>query len=228
MIACRILHRTSLTGAMLLFLAILGLGQNTSQEKARDHSCSAHIAGEFVKPSGEDGSNFNTGWGLQAGGGFAVSQNIETGRGVQWFVTANYMYAKLNATAGALAFAKTQDPAQLANATSAHGSFSVLTIDPVVRFPMRDWASLYALAGFGWLRRGIGFNDANPANLIQSSASSLARLSSNSGVFDFGGGINFSLSRPSGLMPYVEVRFYHGAAINSSTTLVPVSFGVRW
>jgi hypothetical protein len=210
--------------ALLLPLAINCHGQ----EPAQDHSCTANVAGEFAVPLGKDGHNFVTGWGLRAGGGFAVSRPAEPSHGVDLYITANYMYEKLSATAAALAQAKAANPVQLASAVSAHGTFSAITLDPTVRLPVDHRISLYVSGGFGWFRRGVSFNGANPATLTRSSGVTLGRLAANSGAFDLGGGANFGLRRTGGLMLFAEARVYRALAVNSGTTLVPLSVGVRW
>jgi hypothetical protein len=224
----RMLRCIAVASAILFLLTIDCPAQAVPVDKAQDQSCTVNAAGGSVWPSGNDGDNFNLGWGFQAGGGFAVTHPVEPRRGVQLFITANYMYAKLNATNKALAAAIAVDPSQLASAKAAHGSFSAVTLDPSMRYPLSIRTSLYLSGGFGWFRRGIGFSGANPANLLHSAPSSLDRLASNSGVFDLGGGVNRSLTHTGGLMLYGEVRVYHGAAVNSSTTLVPVTVGLRW
>lgn len=199
-----------------------------AQERFEDHSCTVDAAGAFALPAGKDGHNFDTGWGFQAGGGFAVSRNAEPGRGNSYYITANFMFEKFRATGAALDLAKTFNPMQLANATSAHGAFSAVTLDPSARHAFNRRTSVYGLGGFGWLRRGVAFNGANPATLLQSNGITLDRLASNSGVFDLGGGANFGLSKNGGLMLFAEARIYRGLAINSGTTLVPISLGIRW
>jgi hypothetical protein len=214
----------AIASALLLFLA----GNSQAQDQPQDHSCTLNVAGAFVSPFGKDGNNFATGWGFQAGGGFAVSRAVEPGHGVDFFITANFMYDRLNATSTALTQAKAADITQLGSATAAHGSFSSLTLDPTVRYPVNLRTSLYLSGGFGWFRRGVGFSGANPATLTQSSGITLDRLAANSGVFDVGGGVNFGLTRKGGVMLYAEARVYRGLAVNSGTTLLPVSVGVRW
>jgi hypothetical protein len=213
--------------ALVVVAALLSLfgTECRAQEQRQDHSCTADAAGAFAFPKGDDGHNFNTGWGLQAGGGFAVWRS-QRPTGFRVYITANFMYEKFAATAAALRVAKMNNPA-LANATSAHGGFPAVTLDPTVRYALKRQFDVYGSGGFGWLRRGIGFNGVNPQTLIGSNGPSLDRLASNSGVFDLGGGINFRFIR-SGLMLFAEVRVYRGVAINSASTLVPISAGIRW
>jgi hypothetical protein len=199
----------------------------SGQEGSRDHTCTVDASGSFAVAKGQDGHNFESGWGIRTGGGFAFTP-IPKRRGFSGYLTANYMYEQLGATTGALNNAKMLNPTQLATATSARGSFSAVTIDPTVRFAMNRRLGFYGSGGFGWFRRGVVFHGANPATLIQSSSASLDRLASNSGAFDLGGGANVGLTRNGGLMVFTEIRLYVGAAINSGTKLLPLSVGVRW
>jgi hypothetical protein len=198
-----------------------------AQAERQDHSCTVDAAGSFTFPKGPDGKNFDNGWGLMAGGGFAVTRAPEK-HGTRYYITANYVYEQLKATKLALAAAIMANPTQLMNATSAHGSFSAVTIDPTVRVSLNQRISLNGSGGFGWFRRGVSFQGANPASLLQASGSSLDRLGSDSGAFDLGGGANFGLKKDGGLMLFAEIRAYRGLAINHETTLWPISFGVRW
>jgi hypothetical protein len=212
-----------------LLLFFHGIGCR-AQQPPQDHSCTVDGAGVFALPHGEDGQNFDKlGWGFQAGGGFSPWPQDDPDRGWRWFFTASFMYQKFKANAAALNLAKKANPTELANATSAHGGFSAVTLD--LFNPRYTWSrrnSVYFVAGFGWLRRGIGFNGANPGTLLQSNAISLDRLTSNSGVFDAGVGVNRGLSTNGGLMLFAEGRVYRGLAINGGSTLVPISVGVRW
>jgi len=198
-----------------------------AQDAGEDHTCTVSGGAVVVSlPKGTDGHNFQTSHeGLQAGGGFQVWTNNQRS-GFRVLVTANYVFQKFTASGPALSAAKAADPAHLANATAAHGTFSAVTLDPTVRYAVNQHWGLYGSGGFGWLRRSIGFTGANPATLQHPSGTSLLRLSSDSGAFDAGGGVNINVYR--GLMAFAEVRVYRGMAINGSTTLVPISVGLRW
>ncbi len=212
-------HRAAFTVATLMLCAVANC---FAQEASYDHSCTVDGAGIFATPVGHDRQNFNHGgWGFQAGGGFAVTRQAEPNHGARWYITGNYLYDKFRVRQSALAEVLAKEP-QLANATSAHGDFSAITLDPTFRWTRNRSSSLYLSGGFGWLHRGIGFNGLSTVPPLLPSSTSLGGARSNSGVFDFGGGINFAR------ILFTEVRIYHGTAINSGSTLVPVSFGVRW
>jgi hypothetical protein len=220
---------------LVLLLAVGCLGQDSPQnppeERVQDHSCTVGAAATFAIPAGEDRNNFDkAGWGLQAGGGFAVARSAEPDHGNSWYVTANFMYEKFKANAAALGKASAENYPQLAKVTSAHGSFPAVTIDPTFRHAFSRRLGFYAGGGFGWLRRSISFNGANltTSTLLYPNNITLDRLHSNSGVFDIGGGVNVSPRKLGGFMLFAEARVYHGLAINSGSTLVPLSLGVRW
>lgn len=220
--ACRVVR---VAAAILVLQAVVNC---LAQEPARDRSCTVDAAGIFATPVGHDRQNFNHGgWGFQAGGGFAVSRQAEPNHGGRWYITGNYLYDKFRVRESALEEALGKEP-QLAGATSSHGDFSAVTLDPNFRWTFNRHSSLYLSGGFGWLHRGIGFNGLSKVPPLLPSSSSLGGAASNSGVFDFGVGLNFVLPRLGGLMLFTEGRVYHGTAINSGSTLVPVSVGVRW
>jgi hypothetical protein len=198
-----------------------------AQELPHDRSCTVGAAAIFTTPEGQDRQNFNHGgWGFQAGGGFAVSGQAEPNRHLGLYLTGNYLYDKFRVRKSALLAAIPKE-SEITGAVQAHGSFSAITFDPTLRYT-HGLYSVYWVGGFGWLRRGLGFNGANPVPPLFPNGTSLDRVVSNSGVFDFGMGINFAPRRWHGLMVFTEGRFYHGTAINSGSSLVPVSVGLRW
>jgi hypothetical protein len=222
----------------VLLVAIGCLGQESSQkppeERVLNHSCTVDAAatvGTFLLQLGEDRKNFDdAGWGVQAGGGFEVARSSEPYHGNSWYATANFMYQKFKVNGKALGMASAENNPQLQNVTSAHGGFPAVTIDPTFRhFFSRTWG-FYAGGGFGWLGRDISFNGANikMSTLLFPNNATLQRLSSNSGVLDIGGGVNISPRKLGGFMVFAEARAYHGLAINSGDTLLPISVGVRW
>jgi hypothetical protein len=213
---------SNLLGTLLLVLTAASSAQEV-KDYPHDHSCTVSFAYiPRVWPVFDEGDIFNPGWGLQAGGGFAISHPVEAGSGVRWFLTGNYMYTKLGANSTAFA------AAQVANTTSAHGSFSAVTFDPTARYRLSRRVGIYGTGGFGWFRRSVGFNGAGANTLLHSGASSLDRVASNSGVFDGGAGVTFSPPHAGDFMLFAEGRFYKGLAINSASELVPLSVGVRW
>jgi len=215
-------------GAFSLLLASRGWTQDAPQ----DHSCT--LSGGFLAtlPKAGDSQNFVTyGWGFKAGGGFAVTPTPLYGHVPQWFLTGDYFFTKIDATAAALSNANPR----VTGATTAHASYSAFTLDITPRVPLYERSrspltrpNLYGVLGFGWLRRGIEFNGPNSNSLINPGNPALARTASDSGVFDAAFGVTLAPARMHGLGVFVEGRMYHGLAINNSTLLVPLAAGVRW
>jgi hypothetical protein len=211
-----------------LVLMLLVAIKCIAQDSPHDHSCTVGAAGIFAIPEGEDRDNFNhAGWGFQAGGGFAVTRQAEADRGHAWYLTFNYLYDKFQVRKSALTDAIAKE-SQLSGATSAHGDFSAVTFDPTFRWALNRRISVYWSGGFGWLHRGVGVNGLSKVPPLLPNSSSLGGAASNSGVFDFGMGLNYGPRHWGGLMIFTEGRVYHGTAINSGSTLVPISIGLRW
>ncbi len=219
-------HGRLFAGALPAGVAVLlgAFSQCLAQSSPDFHSCTIGAGGGWASPQADSG--LTRGWDFQAGGGFAVVAP-STGR---WsvFLTANFMFDHLGATAAALSQATSANP-MLAGATAAAAKFYSTTFDPEFRYAIGRRASVYFLGGFGWLRRNIEFTGAAAqGSLLQPSGPAVFAGGGNSGMYDAGGGLNVSPPRMGGVMLYLEVRYLHGLAINNATRLAPVTIGVRW
>ena len=95
--------------------------------------------------------------------------------------------------------------------------------------PPVNHGELYAFGGFGFLRRTLELTGVSSiGTLLQPGNPVVFSSGSNSGAFDAGGGFNWRFSKLGGLGFYAEAKVVRGLAINSGTTLVPISFGVRF
>jgi len=166
-------HGSKLSCGVIVAAGVLLLitAQSYGQDVRQDHSCTVDVAGSWVIPKGEDGRNFERDWGLRGGGGFAAFWHVPAIRGPSFFFTLNYMYAHLQARPSALKVANTTEST---SAVSANGSFSAVTFDPTLRYLFTPRVSIYGSGGFGYFRRGVELEGANPATLLQSSSASLA------------------------------------------------------
>jgi Outer membrane protein beta-barrel domain len=115
-----------------------------------------------------------------------------------------------------------------------------VTVDPTLRVPLGNGFSAYFLAGGGYLRRTVEFTRPTlaqtvvfdpwwgyfgPALVLANQI--LGTVTNNSGAFDVGGGLNIPL-RNSGAKIFVEARYFKGFTSNTDTTVVPITFGIRW
>jgi Outer membrane protein beta-barrel domain len=183
---------------------------------------------------------------FNVGGGFTavtqgISNRLDHGGNVQGSVGVNitphiglqgtFMFNGLGITRSALNTAGEPD-----------GSARVytFTVDPKISVWSGERASLYVLGGGGWMRRTVEFTRPTlaettvfdpwfgyfgsalvPANQV------LGSFTQDTGVWDVGTGFNFPLPRTS-VKLYLEARYFDGMTDGRHTTIVPVTFGLRW
>jgi len=194
--------------------------------------CTFNIGGGGAHAFGKDGASLDTGWNFHTGGGIALPTNTDSHRNWRFYLTANFMLDELRINPEALQHAKTYNPTDigLLAASSGRAKFFAATLDPTIRVRAGDHATWYFFGGFGWFRRSLEFTGASiEGTLLQPNNPVVFGTGGNSGAYELGGGINFKVSQRLGRMtPYAEARYVHGLAINSATSLVPFSLGVRW
>jgi hypothetical protein len=115
-----------------------------------------------------------------------------------------------------------------------------LTLGPTWRFPVANMVDGYVLGGVGWYRRTVEFTQPTlglvdiidpwwgyvgsavvPANQI------LGSVTSDAFGGNFGGGVSVKLG-DSGAAAFAELRYHYANTKPMSTSVVPVSFGIRW
>jgi hypothetical protein len=205
------------------------------------HSITLHAGGGVAFLSGTDAHNFDMPRGFQFGGGKALlgqpkqeydqQSNPLPLRRWNIFLTGNFIYQQsaINLNAVREAIALNPQNTALLSATSGTAKFYSTTLDFVPRFEASRRVSVYALGGFGWLRRTLVFEGvSSQGSLLQPSGPTVFAPHRNSGVVDGGAGIDFGVFGRGSIKLFGEVRVLHGLATNSGTTLVPLSAGVRW
>jgi opacity protein-like surface antigen len=187
------------------------------------HRLDLHFAGGFTSPTGDLGTHLNTGWNMNGGAGFNFTH---------WLgINANVLYTSFGINRTTLTALEQPD------GTSHTWAF---TLDPIIRFPISSHFIPYVTGGGGYFRSTIEFTKptialvpfydpwfgilgqvAIPANEV------LGRFSKSSGGYDIGAGVQIPLGR-DGLSFYSEARYYYAPTEPTSTTFLPVSFGIRW
>ncbi len=173
--------------------------------------------------TGADAGKLDHGGNLQLNGGYFFNRYLG--------ITGNFMFSGLGITRNELNSLNVPD-----------GSARVysVTFDPTLRVPLGRGFSAYVLVGGGYLRRTVEFTARTlaqttiydpwwgyfgpalvPVNQI------LGTVTNNSGAFDVGGGLNIPL-RSTGAKLFVEARYLKGFTSNTDTTVVPITFGIRW
>jgi hypothetical protein len=218
------------------------VSQKTLDSETDFHSKTVAIAGGTAYVAGTDGKSLVWGPFLRAGAGFSVwhtpSPEFENGklrparRRTSLFIVGNFMFDRSGIKASAIQQAILMNPQNTAllGATSGKAKFYSATLDLMLRRQLSGSVGAYWLAGFGWLQRSLAFNGVSlQGGLIQPTYPAVFGPSGNSGVFDAAGGVDWKVcGKGEGLRAFVEVRLLRGLAINSGTTLVPLSAGLRW
>jgi len=204
------------------FILVFGFA-GTCLAQREESPVTFHLAGGLTTITGFDSGRLDQGGNLQVGGGHFFNRYFG--------IEGNFMWNQLGITRS-----------ELNNLGQPDGNARVytFTVDPTVRLPLARGFSAYAFAGGGFLRRTVEFTQPTvagtfifdpwwgyvgpalvPANLV------LGSVSSNSGAFDGGGGINIP-TVGKGPHVFIEARYVRGFTSNSKTTIVPISVGIRF
>jgi hypothetical protein len=205
----------------------------------RPHFITADIGGGPW--TGAEDIGVDSGFNVKAGGGILVSsreaQFTTTGvrcRDRHWslYLGINFLFTQsglAEGTANQVATSNPQNPTLL-SATSGRGRYYALTMEPTFRYRLTRIVTVYALGGFGLLKRTLDFTGMPPqGTIVQGPSAVAASFSGASGVFDAGGGISFGpVNRTAGVSYYIELRRLQGLGVNGGTTLWPAAAGIRW
>jgi opacity protein-like surface antigen len=187
-----------------------------------------------------------TGWTFEftAGAGIPtgdLSSRLTTGWDVD--VGAGYQFNSVLGLLGELGFGRLGIPSDLLQqlqAPDGRGKVWSLTLDPVIRFALTRRFDGYVTGGAGWYRRTVEltapttqvidvvdplYGDLGPVYIPTDQVlSSTTRTS-------FGGNVGGGLSLPlgdTGASAFIDVRYHRAPTISRTTSIVPVTFGIRW
>ncbi len=183
-----------------------------------------HIGAGFTEPVRYSGDRLNRGFNANVGAG--VNFVPEFG------MVGEFGFNNLGLSRGAL------DAAGVPDGSSRIYS---LTLNPIVRFNPRGRFDAYLMGGGGYYRRtieftaptvttvtafdpywGVFFPAAVPADVV------LGSFSQNKGGWNVGGGISVRLSGDSETKFFAESRYHYLYTTPVRTTILPVTFGLRW
>lgn len=202
-----------------LLLPAVGFGQ----DKETFHHLTLSAAAGLTTITGTDAGKLDHGANVELNGGYFFNHYLG--------ITGNFIFSDLGITRRQLDILNQPD--------GAARVYSV-TADPTVRLPIGRGFRAYVLAGGGYLRRTVEFTQPTlvrtfvfdpwwgylgpalvPVDVV------LGKVVSNSGAFDAGGGVDIPLPRTN-IKTFVEARYLKGFTSNSSTTIVPITAGIRW
>ncbi|HEY1337842.1 MAG TPA: hypothetical protein VGF59_10055 [Bryobacteraceae bacterium] len=182
-----------------------------------------YAGGGFSEPVKDIGSRLDMGWNVSAGAGATYHQ-------VGLMVDFMFNDFPINRA--------TLNNQQVPDGTTRVWAF---TLDPVFHVrPVDSPVDAYVTGGGGIYHRTIEFTQPAlatvpvfdpffgiiyPANIVTNQV--IASRSNYKGGVDVGAGVAFKIG-PGGLKLFAEARYHHMFTRPTPTTLVPVTFGIRW
>jgi hypothetical protein len=201
------------------------------------------ICGLFVRPATAQGFNFNIG----GGPGFPVSKTSDFAYNSYHFVVGAgpnlRTHVKLNGEFMFHGLPVQQWVVNELNVPTVKGRLYSFTGNVMVGTGGTS-KSAYLIGGGGWYRRTVEAQkvvyqagkvcapvwvwwNIQCVNGIFPTTVTIGSRSVSAGGFNIGGGLTFALGS-SGAHLYTEVRYHHAFTDGVETTVLPLTFGVRW
>lgn len=200
--------------------------------------------------SAQDGpSNFSR-FNFDAGGGFGIgrgdvgnfvgtSYQGVAGAGLNFSrmfgANAEYMYYNLDLRSSV---------SQTQSLPNASGSLNSVSLNGIVTAPLHSRWGAYGIFGIGFYRRSVSTHQVIPANSICQPAwiwwdvacvnqvtqtqQTLSTFSKDAGGFNYGAGFTYRLNHLHRAKVFGEFRYHRAYTSDVQTTVVPITFGLRW
>ena len=185
-----------------------------------------NVGGGFGGATGDLGKFVGTSYHGVAGGGLNLSRNFG--------VKAEYMYFNLGFKDSVKAGQSVPD---------ATGHVQSATLNLFFNHSLQGKWGVYAIGGGGWYQRSVDARShllpadtvCEPAwrlwgiactNGLVEPSQTLSSHSVSAGGYNFGGGLTYRFSGQAKL--YVEGRYHHASTGDGSTSVFPVTVGLRW
>ncbi|PYX48302.1 MAG: hypothetical protein DMG79_12065 [Acidobacteria bacterium] len=201
------------------------------------------IYGLLTLPSSAQGFNFNFG----AGPGFPLDKTSDFAHPSYNFVVGGgpnlVPHVKLNAEFMFHGLPVQHNIIHQLGFSDVKGRLYSLTGNLIVGSSIGGRKNAYLIGGWGWYRRSIEAKqaalsvgeicepwwwwDAQCVNGIVSSEVTVGSRTSSAGGFNVGGGLMFPLGESSANF-YAEVRYHRAFTRNGETSILPLTFGIRW
>ena len=183
----------------------------------------AEISGGAAAPVGDIGSRLNTGWDFDFSGGYQFTDWLS--------LLGDFGFAGFGVPANIL---------QEFNAPVGHGRIVTLSLDPEVQFPVGHHLRGFVIGGAGWVHRAVEltapslqyvdiydpvYGDLGPQPIASDQV--LSSVTRDALGENIGGGVSFPLVS-LGADLFAAVRYYRAPTSPSMTTMMPITFGIRW
>jgi opacity protein-like surface antigen len=190
---------------------------------AQEQNWNVEVAAGVAATTGDVSSRLTKGFTIDFGAGYEFNRTFE--------LEGNFTYNGLGVSNQVL---------QTLQVPDGNASVMSLTVGPKVHFPIAKNVRGYVAAGAGWYRRTVEFTSPTtgivdiidpwwgylgsaivPANQV------LGSVSDNAWGVNGGGGVAVALGQ-SGAEFFAEVRYHYAHMTPTTTSIVPVAFGVRF
>jgi opacity protein-like surface antigen len=179
--------------------------------------------GGFTQPVVHSDSRFDTGFNLNFGAGYKFTPRFS--------LLGEFGFQHLGVASRIL---------NTAGAPDGSGRIYSLTVNPMVRLNPRGRFDAYAIGGGGYYRRTVEFTQPGlatvtafdpffgfyPADVATNIV--LGSSTQNKAGLNIGGGVSMRVRPESSASFFAEVRYHYLFTSPVRTTVLPVTFGVRW
>jgi hypothetical protein len=183
-----------------------------------------NVGGGFTKPVVHTDGRANTGFNITAGAGYKFAP--------QFGISAEFGYNHLDLSDRILT---------AAGVPGGNAHIYSVTLQPNVHFNAKGRFGAYLTGGGGFYRRTIDFTapTVDTTTLFDPfygvfypvavpSTAILASYTQNKGGLNIGGGVELRVKGDSNAKIYAEARYHYIYTSPVRTTILPVTFGLRW
>jgi hypothetical protein len=207
---------------MMTIAGLLSLSLHAAPASAQPQSWNFNVAAGATPAVARTSDRLTTGWNLNLG----AEREVGDGLGI----LGEFGYYHLGVADQVLS--SLQVP-------NGNARVLALTVGPRWRFPIAGGVNGYAVGGVGWYQRRVEFTQPTlavvniidpwwgyigptlvPANQV------LGSVTKNAFGGNVGGGVSIPLGQ-SGVEAFGEVRYHYANTSVTSTTILPISFGIR-
>jgi hypothetical protein len=190
---------------------------------AQTSNWNVEVASGVATTTGDIGDRLTTGWNVDFGAGYEINKTFELG--------GNFMVNGLGVSDRVL---------QTLEVPDGNASVMSLTVGPKIHFPISNSVRGYLVGGVGWYRRNVEFTQPTTAvidivdpwwgylgSAVVPANQVLGSVTRNAWGVNGGGGVAAALGH-SGAELFAEVRYHYAHMNPTITSIVPITFGVRF
>jgi hypothetical protein len=197
---------------------------STAAAMAQSSRFDFHVGGGFTQPVYGVESRLDRGWNVLAGGGINFTPHVG--------LVGEFMFNRFGISQSALS---------TLNMPGGNTRVWAVTVDPIVHFHPQGAMDFYLIGGGGVYHRNVEFTRptvqtitifdpwwgiAYPANVAADQI--LSSYGTTKAGVNGGGGVSFRLGKDTKARVFAEARYHHMFTRDVRTTMLPVTFGIRW